>query len=187
MSITLAGERTRPGSSGRPLPGTSVRVVVRTAPSAAPVRSASGPHVMAGYWRREELTRTRFRDGELRTGDYGWLDEDGYVYVQGRRDDVYKERGLRVSTTEIEAAAAALPGVALLAPSAACGAGGRRPGVGRCRARRAAWSQRSRSRYRTPATWSNGSPCPQRKGGTFRTRRAACRTRSVVLARGPSP
>jgi acyl-CoA synthetase (AMP-forming)/AMP-acid ligase II len=131
VSIMPAGEETRrPGSSGRPLPGTSVRVLgpdgAERRPGAIGELVVRGPHVMAGYWRREELTRTRFRpDGvggrELRTGDYGWLDEDGYVYVQGRRDDVYKERGFRVSTTEIEAAAAEVPGVrlaAVLPPSA---------------------------------------------------------------------
>ncbi|MEV8443337.1 class I adenylate-forming enzyme family protein [Actinosynnema sp. NPDC051121] len=125
VSIMPAGEAARrPGSSGRPLPGTVVRVLD---PDGAELRPGEvgelvvrGPHVMAGYWRREELTGLRFRpDGaggrELRTGDYGWLDEDGYVYVQGRRDDVYKERGFRVSTTEIEAAAAEVPGVRLAA------------------------------------------------------------------------
>jgi acyl-CoA synthetase (AMP-forming)/AMP-acid ligase II len=125
VSIMPAGEEARrPGSSGRPLPGTRVRVL---GPDGAELRPGEvgelvvrGPHVMAGYWRREEMTRLRFHpDGaggrELRTGDYGWLDEDGYVYVQGRRDDVYKERGFRVSTTEIEAAAAEVPGVRLAA------------------------------------------------------------------------
>ncbi len=124
VSIMPAGEEARrPGSSGRPLPGTAVRVL---GPDGAELRPGEvgelvvrGPHVMAGYWRREELTRTRFQPvgggRELRTGDYGWLDEDGYVYVQGRRDDVYKERGFRVSTTEIEAAATEVPGVALAA------------------------------------------------------------------------
>jgi acyl-coenzyme A synthetase/AMP-(fatty) acid ligase len=120
VSIMPAGEEARrPGSSGRPLPGTGVRVLgpdgAELAPGEVGELVVRGPHVMAGYWRREELTRTRFRDGELRTGDYGWLDEDGYLYVQGRRDDVYKERGFRVSTTEIEAAAAEVPGVALAA------------------------------------------------------------------------
>jgi acyl-coenzyme A synthetase/AMP-(fatty) acid ligase len=127
VSIMPAGEEARrPGSSGRPLPGTSVRVLgpdgAELGPGEVGELVVSGPHVMAGYWRREELTRTRFGGRELRTGDYGWLDEDGYVYVQGRRDDVYKERGFRVSTTEIEAAAAEVPGVALAAvlpPSAA--------------------------------------------------------------------
>jgi len=112
----------RPGASGLPLPGTEVLVVD---PDGEPLRPGElgefvvrGPHVMAGYWRRESLTAERFpatADGgrELRTGDFGRLDEDGYLYVEGRRDDVYKERGFRVSTAEIEAAAHELPGVRL--------------------------------------------------------------------------
>jgi acyl-CoA synthetase (AMP-forming)/AMP-acid ligase II len=90
---------------GRPVPpGTLGELVVR------------GPHVMAGYWRRPELTAQRFRlaEGlfpELHTGDYGWLDEDGYLYFSGRRDDIYKSRGFRVSATEVEAAALRVAGV----------------------------------------------------------------------------
>jgi acyl-CoA synthetase (AMP-forming)/AMP-acid ligase II len=84
-----------------------------------------GPHVMAGYWRRPELTAQRFprADGlfpQLRTGDYGWLDDDGYLYFVGRRDDLYKERGFRVSATEVAAAAMRVEGVdaaAVLPPS----------------------------------------------------------------------
>jgi acyl-CoA synthetase (AMP-forming)/AMP-acid ligase II len=95
------------GPDGQPLgPGELGEFVIR------------GPHVMTGYWRRDSQTDERFpptADGgrELRTGDFGWLDEDGYLYVDGRRDDVYKERGFRVSTVEIEAAAHKVPGVRL--------------------------------------------------------------------------
>lgn len=115
---------TRPGASGRPLPGTEV-FVRGPAGERLPAGETGefvvrGPHVMPGYWRREDLTADRFPlapDGtrELHTGDYGRLDEDGYLYVDGRRDDIYKERGFRVSTTEVEAAAQAVPGVRLAA------------------------------------------------------------------------
>ncbi|MFJ7192117.1 class I adenylate-forming enzyme family protein [Streptomyces bacillaris] len=108
------GDLERPGSSGRALPGTEVFAVdedgTRLPPGEVGQFVVRGPHVMAGYWRRPELTAERFprADGlfpELRTGDYGWLDEDGYLYFSGRRDDLYKERGFRVSATEVEAAA----------------------------------------------------------------------------------
>ncbi|MGW3440170.1 class I adenylate-forming enzyme family protein [Streptomyces bacillaris] len=108
------GDLERPGSSGRALPGTEVVAVdedgTRLPPGEVGQFVVRGPHVMAGYWRRPELTAERFprADGlfpELRTGDYGWLDEDGYLYFSGRRDDLYKERGFRVSATEVEAAA----------------------------------------------------------------------------------
>lgn len=106
----------RPGSCGIPLPGTQVVVVDETGLPLPPGHVGEfvvrGRNVMAGYWRRPELTRERFpRPGVLRTGDFGWKDSDGYLYVEGRRDDVYKERGFRVSATEIEAAAHGVDGV----------------------------------------------------------------------------
>ena len=121
VSIMAPDEDLRhPGASGRPLSGTEVVVTGPDGELLAPGGFGEfvvrGPHVMSGYWRREDLTAERFRfaeDGtrELRTGDYGWIDEDGYLHVDGRRDDIYKERGFRVSTTEVEAAAHHLPGV----------------------------------------------------------------------------
>ena len=122
------GDLDRPGSSGLPLDGTEMYVASdegeRLPPGEIGQFVVRGPHVMAGYWRRPELSAERFHraDGlfpELRTGDYGWMDEDGYVYFSGRRDDLYKERGFRVSCTEVEAAARRIPqvsGAAVLPP-----------------------------------------------------------------------
>ncbi|MFG2757239.1 class I adenylate-forming enzyme family protein [Streptomyces wuyuanensis] len=114
------GDLDRPGSSGRALPGTEVFVVDddgrrRPAGEVGEI-VVRGPNVMAGYWRRPELTAQRFRRVEgllpqLHTGDYGWVDEEGFLYFDGRRDDIYKENGFRVSATEVEAAARRVPGV----------------------------------------------------------------------------
>jgi acyl-CoA synthetase (AMP-forming)/AMP-acid ligase II len=113
-----------PGSCGRALPGTEVFAADangdRLPPGEIGELVVRGPNVMSGYWRRPELTAQRFprRDGlfpELRTGDHGWLDEEGYVHFVGRLDDIYKERGFRVSATEVEAAARRVPGVDLAA------------------------------------------------------------------------
>ncbi|KAB2346140.1 AMP-binding protein [Actinomadura rudentiformis] len=114
-------DRERPGSVGRPLRGTTVEIL---GPDGAPVPAGevgeivvSGPHVMPGYWRLPELTARTFRPDprtgtpRLHTGDYGSVDEDGYLYFEGRRDDVFKRKGIRMSTLEIEAAAMDLPGV----------------------------------------------------------------------------
>ncbi|MGC9500927.1 class I adenylate-forming enzyme family protein [Streptomyces sp. WG7] len=110
----------RPGSCGLPLTGTEVFVVdeagQRLPAGEVGEITVRGPNVMAGYWRRPELTATRFprRDGlfpELRTGDYGWTDEVGRLYFAGRRDDIYKQDGFRVSAIEVEAAARRLPDV----------------------------------------------------------------------------
>jgi len=113
-------ERDRPDSVGRPFRGTVVRIL---GPDGAERPAGvvgeivvEGPHVMPGYWRLPELSARTFRrtpDGALRlhTGDYGSLDADGYLYFEGRRDDMFKRRGIRMSTTEIEAAAMDVAGV----------------------------------------------------------------------------
>ncbi|MBP2327112.1 acyl-CoA synthetase (AMP-forming)/AMP-acid ligase II [Kibdelosporangium banguiense] len=114
-------DQERPGSSGVPLPGTSV-LIVNSAGEEVPPGDigeivATGPHVMPGYWRAPEISAHAFRrdehTGELRlhTGDYGRVDEDGYLYFEGRRDDMFKVKGIRMSTLEIEAAAMDIPGV----------------------------------------------------------------------------
>ncbi|WP_131741872.1 class I adenylate-forming enzyme family protein [Actinomadura roseirufa] len=122
----------RPGASGRALPGTELLVVGPDGTPLPPGESGEivvrGPHVMSGYWRRPELTAARFplRDGlfpELRTGDRGRLDADGYLYFDGRDDDVYKSRGIRVSALEVEAAAHRVPGVTSAAVLPPAGAG----------------------------------------------------------------
>jgi acyl-CoA synthetase (AMP-forming)/AMP-acid ligase II len=123
------GDLDHPGSCGLPLPGTEVFVIDddgdRLPPGQIGQFVVRGPNVMAGYWKRPELTADRFprTEGlfpELRTGDYGWQDSAGYLYFSGRRDDIYKERGFRLSATEVEAAAHRVPGVtsaAVLPPS----------------------------------------------------------------------
>jgi acyl-CoA synthetase (AMP-forming)/AMP-acid ligase II len=114
----------RPGACGIALPGTEILAIDADGNRLPAGRIGElvvrGPNVMAGYWRRPELTAQRFRRAEglfpeLRTGDHGWLDEDGYVHWVGRLDDIYKENGFRVSATEVEAAARRVPGVELAA------------------------------------------------------------------------
>jgi acyl-CoA synthetase (AMP-forming)/AMP-acid ligase II len=119
MPPELADER--PGSVGVALPGTRVRVVDEHGRPLPAGRTGeivvTGPHVMAGYWRLPELTARTFRRDpatgvvSLHTGDFGRLDEDGFLYFEGRRDDMFKRRGSRMSVLEIEAAALDLPGV----------------------------------------------------------------------------
>ena len=111
----------RPSSVGLPLPGTEVTIMDESG-RPVPARQTGeivvrGPHVMAGYWRAPEVTARTFRlddrtgQVQLHTGDYGHVDEDGYLYFEGRRDDMFKHKGARVSTLEIEAAAMDIPGV----------------------------------------------------------------------------
>jgi acyl-CoA synthetase (AMP-forming)/AMP-acid ligase II len=112
----------RPGSVGRPLPDTEV-VIVGADGSPLPAGEVGelvvrGGHVMAGYWRAPELTAATFRrddlgDVRLHTGDLCRVDADGYLYFVGRRDDLYKQHGVRMSAIEVEAAAVDVPGVEL--------------------------------------------------------------------------
>ncbi|QQQ78208.1 AMP-binding protein [Saccharothrix sp. 6-C] len=124
-------DRERPDSVGLPLPGTAVRVVDADGVALPAGQTGEivveGPHLMRGYWREPELTARAFRrdpatgSPRLHTGDYGHLDDDGYLYFGGRRDAVFKRRGARMSTVEIEAAAMDVPGVraaAVLRPTA---------------------------------------------------------------------
>jgi len=127
--MPVDGDLRRPGSSGKPLPGTEVFTVDATGARLPAFEVGEiivrGPHVMSGYWRRAELTAARFHRAEglfpeLHTGDYGWLDQEGYLYFKGRQDDLYKENGFRVSAIEVEAAALRVPGVlatAVLTPT----------------------------------------------------------------------
>jgi acyl-CoA synthetase (AMP-forming)/AMP-acid ligase II len=114
------GDLDRPGSCGRALPGTEVFIIGdggRRLPAGEVGEIVvRGANVMSGYWRRPGDSRRVFpcAEGlfpELRTGDYGWLDEAGYLYFAGRRDDIYKEKGYRVSAAEVETGAPRVPGV----------------------------------------------------------------------------
>jgi acyl-CoA synthetase (AMP-forming)/AMP-acid ligase II len=110
-----------PDIVGRPLPGTTVLILDAdgTQLPAGGIGEivVTGPHVMPGYWREPELTAKTFRpdpDGSglrLHTGDYGCLDDDGWLHFHGRRDDMFKRKGIRMSTLEIEAAAMDIDGV----------------------------------------------------------------------------
>jgi fatty-acyl-CoA synthase len=68
--------------------------------------------MMEGYWSDADLTRRVLRDGWLRTGDLGHLDDEGYVYLVGRLGDVIKSRGEKVHPTAVEKALMSHPRVA---------------------------------------------------------------------------
>jgi amino acid adenylation domain-containing protein len=110
-----------PGTVGRPLPCTRVFVVDEYGTPLPPEEEgeivAAGPHVMAGYLGAPHETARRFRpspDGAgtaLFTGDRGRLDADGRLYFVGRTDDLFKRRGWRMTTQELETAMLDIPGV----------------------------------------------------------------------------
>ena len=107
----------KPGSVGRPLPGTELRIA-DDGGKALPqgeigMIEVRGPNVFAGYWRMPDKTAAEFRaDGFFITGDLGMIDEDGYVHIVGRAKDLIISGGFNVYPKEIESLIDELPGVA---------------------------------------------------------------------------
>ncbi|MEV5320013.1 AMP-binding protein [Streptomyces sp. NPDC052687] len=64
--------------------------------------AVSGPQVVPGYWRRPDATAETFPDGELRTGDIGFMDERGWLYVVDRKKDMINASGFKVWPREVE-------------------------------------------------------------------------------------
>jgi long-chain acyl-CoA synthetase len=99
----------KPMSIGQPLPGTDIRFVdIDTGqPVALGQRGelqVKGPQVMLGYFGDEAATREAFMDGWLRTGDVGYMDEDGYVFLVDRTKDIIICSGFNVYPRTIEMA-----------------------------------------------------------------------------------
>ena len=63
---------------------------------------AHGPNIMAGYWNDSQATAEAIRDGWLRTGDIAYMDEEGYIFIQGRGSDIIKSGGHRINPVDIE-------------------------------------------------------------------------------------
>ena len=103
------------GSVGKPLPGVQVRIEqVHDCDSPQGEIVVLGPNVMRGYHNRPEENEQAFTpDGGLRTGDLGYLDEDGYLYVTGRIKEQYKlENGRYVVPSPLEEALKLSPYIA---------------------------------------------------------------------------
>jgi len=103
------------GSAGQPLDNVTVRIVdadTKDVPAGQVGEIVvKGPSVALGYLNEPEASRRVFKDGMLHTGDLARLDEDGYIWIEGRKDRFIKMRGIRVSFAEVEAIVAAVPGV----------------------------------------------------------------------------
>lgn len=108
-TLSPADAITRLGSAGKPLVTTRLRV--DAPPGEAGEILVAGPVVTPGYFRRPEASAAAIRDGWLHTGDVGRLDDDGYLYVLDRRDDLIVSGGENVYPAEVEAALRRHPAV----------------------------------------------------------------------------
>lgn len=89
-------------SAGTAMPGTEIRIDDPDESGMGEV-IARGPSVMLGYYDNEEATAENIVDGWLMTGDYGYLDEEGYLYITGRKKSVIvTKNGKNVFPEEIE-------------------------------------------------------------------------------------
>jgi acyl-coenzyme A synthetase/AMP-(fatty) acid ligase len=120
VTANLAGEPVRPGSMGKPLPGLEVRIAApgREAEEAATgelqLRAASSPTFFSSY-----LDGERFEGEWWATGDLVRADEDGYLFFEGRDDDIILSAGYRIGPFEVESALQSHPAVAEAAAVAA--------------------------------------------------------------------
>lgn len=114
-----------PASVGKAMPNSEVFIVDENGQKAEPGKSGElhvrGSNVMQGYWNDPELTQKIYVQGIypgdrlLRSGDFFKMDEDGFLYFLGRKDDMIKTRGERVSPREIEDTLCKMAGIAEVA------------------------------------------------------------------------
>jgi len=109
----------KPGSIGRPYPGHRVAIIddrgaelPRGTLGEIAVHRAGDPVFFLEYWKNPQATREKFVGDWGLTGDQGKMDEDGYLWYQGRTDDLIKSAGYRIGPAEIESCLVKHPAIA---------------------------------------------------------------------------
>ena len=96
----------KPHSIGIPLVGTEVKIVDENLENLEPNKIGEiivkGPQVMNGYWQNEPETKLALNEGWLFTGDLGYKDEDGYIFLTGRKKDMITHCGFKIYPQEVE-------------------------------------------------------------------------------------
>jgi long-chain acyl-CoA synthetase len=105
-SMNRPGTTYKPGSAGPPIPGIDLEIVAEDGSELPPNTPGEicmrGPHVMQGYYLKPEATAETVVDGWLHTGDVGFLDEDGYLFITERIKDMIIRGGENVYPRDIE-------------------------------------------------------------------------------------
>ncbi len=111
----------RPGSMGKPVPGHTLRIVDESG-QLSPVGEVGeiavkspDPVMFLRYWNNDEATKNKFKGEWLLTGDLAKMDEDGYFWFVGRKDDVITSGGYRIGPAEIEDCIIKHPSVSMVA------------------------------------------------------------------------
>ena len=93
-------------SIGKAIPGVTLKVIKEDGQEAAVGEVgelvASGSNIMQGYWRNPEATNKALANGWYHTGDQVYMDEEGFFFLVGRKDDLLKVGGHRLNPQEIE-------------------------------------------------------------------------------------
>jgi long-chain acyl-CoA synthetase len=100
-------DKCRNGSIGLPLPDVEAAILNPETGTLLPPGEngeivVKGPNIMQGYWNREDETHNMFINGWMRTGDIGYMDEDGYFYIIDRSKDMILTSGFNVFPREVE-------------------------------------------------------------------------------------
>ena len=106
VTLSPADALRKLGSAGRPLLPVQLRIINEdkvAAPGEPGIICLKGPSITSGYDHRPEATAQAIHDGWLSTGDIGYLDAEGYLYVLDRRSDLIISGGENVYPAEIEA------------------------------------------------------------------------------------
>ncbi len=94
------------GSIGKSIPGVEIELIKENGLPVKPGEEgeivAKGENIMTGYWNNPEETTRVLKDGRLYTGDIAKMDDEGYLYIVGRRSDMIKSGAHRISPKEIE-------------------------------------------------------------------------------------
>ena len=107
-----AENRHKPGSIGYPLDNVEIKIDNPDKEGVGEIL-AKGPNIMLGYYKNEKKTKEAFKDGWFRTGDYGYIDDDGFIFMTGRKNDIIVLRnGKNVYPQELEFLISKLPYVA---------------------------------------------------------------------------